>query len=451
MAADSLGDATRLLSCSLPCAGISWHNFLAAAGAQPRFYWADGAGKAFAGVGAAAELLAWGAGRYEAIKRQARALFQGAQHLPPVGLAAPRLFGGFAFSPDFTPDNTWSIYAPAWFVLPHYQLASADGQAWLTINAQIPAEENPQDLIPDLRAALREKAAQLAAPAAAQQAPPSALSSIEYPMSFADWQRIVRAATGQIRAGALNKVVLARAAELRFAERLNLLPVLRQLATQYAGCYRFLFEPRPGYAFYGASPELLVAVQGRELRAMALAGSIRRGISAAEDRRLGEQLLGSAKERQEHQIVVDKMRQRLAALTESLSLAPLGISKLSNIQHLQTPIRATLKRESGALPLLEALHPTPALGGDPRPQALRLIAELERLPRGWYGAPIGWLDARLDGQFAVAIRSAVAQEARAWIYAGAGIVAESAPKLEWEETALKFRPMLDAHGADGID
>ena len=95
--------------------------------------------------------------------------------------------------------------------------------------------------------------------------------------------------------------------------------------------------------------------------------------------------------------------------------------------------------------MVEALHPTPALGGDPRRAALQLIRELEPIPRGWYGAPVGWIDSGLDGEFAVAIRSAVAQEARVWIYAGAGIVADSLPEREWEETELKFRPMLDAH------
>ena len=112
---------------------------------------------------------------------------------------------------------------------------------------------------------------------------------------------------------------------------------------------------------------------------------------------------------------------------------------------MHTPIHAQLKVASGLLPLADTLHPTPALGGDPRHIALGLIRQLEPIPRGWYGAPVGWLDAQLDGQFAVAIRSAVAQESRVWIYAGAGIVARSQAQAEWDETALKLRPMLDAH------
>ena len=119
---------------------------------------------------------------------------------------------------------------------------------------------------------------------------------------------------------------------------------------------------------------------------------------------------------------------------------------LSNIQHLFTPIRATLNKAEGILPLVEVLHPTPALGGSPRDLALDFISRAEPTPRGWYAAPVGWIDYKLDGAFAVAIRSAVAQERRAWLYAGAGIVADSVPEKEWAETGLKFRPMLEALG-----
>ena len=442
----------RLLSCSLPCPDVSFDTFLAAVAGQPRYYWekqppATETGEtAFAGAGAAVELLAWGAGRYAKIAQSARELFADA-YMDGAGAAPilPRLFGGFSFRSDFTPDNTWSIYAPAFFALPHYQLTRRQGQMWLTINTQIPAEDKPASLIPDLRAALRAKIVQLQARQDSAAQTQSALRSIEYPLDRARWQGMLEQATARIRAGALQKVVLARAAELRFAGSVKLLPVLRQLAVHYAACYRFLFEPRPQYAFYGASPELLAAARGRQLKTMALAGSRGRGTCPAEDEALGASLLGSAKDREEHQIVVDKLRESLRPLCASLSIGPADLLKLRNIQHLHSPIHAVLRRELGILPLVEALHPTPALGGEPRGAALQLIRELEPIPRGWYGAPVGFIDARLDGQFAVAIRSAVAQGRRAWIYAGAGIVADSQPQAEWEETTLKFQPMLSAH------
>ncbi|MCY4465032.1 MAG: isochorismate synthase [Chloroflexi bacterium] len=437
----------RLLSCSLPCPGIALQDFLAAHDGQARFAWASADGSLeLAGAGSAAELFAWGDARFDNISRDARALFADAMQADnSPSMSGPRLFGGFAFRHDFTPDNTWSIYTPAWFVLPHYQLARAQNETWLTINAQIPTDEAPAAMKKALEAALQTKIAQLRDYRPRRDQQQSRLLDIDYPMSLAAWTRMIERARGSIHAGELNKVVLSRAAELRFDGPVQLLPILRYLAKNYSDCYRFLFEPRPRYAFYGASPELLAAVNGRQLRSMALAGSIKRGASTAEDEQLGERLLQSDKDRSEQQVVVDRICDRLSPLVQSLDIRQLRLRKLRHIQHLHSPIHARLKVASGLLPLASALHPTPALGGDPRHNALQLIRQLEPIPRGWYGAPVGWLDAQLDGQFAVAIRSAVAQEARAWIYAGAGIVARSQAQAEWDETALKLRPMLDAH------
>ena len=438
----------RLLSCSVPCDGISFTDFLGAAEGQPRTYWQNRNDNiAFAGAGTAVELMAWGKDRFRKIVQGARELYAKAHIVGgDPSRTGPRLYGGFSFRDDFTPDNTWSIYAPAHFVLSHYQLVSIGGETWLTINAQIPLDEDPQALVNDLCTALREKIKELQANRARMSGKEqSRLESVHYPMSFAMWQKMIGHATERIHAGELNKVVLSRAAELRFEQRVRILPILNQMATDYADCYRFLFEPRPHFAFYGASPELLASVRGNRMDTVGLAGSIGRGSKLEDDLRLGKELLRSHKNRHEHRIVVDKIRDRLQPLTESLEIASAGLLKLKNIQHLHSPIHGRLKRATGILALVEALHPTPALGGDPRDRAMRLIRDLEPIPRGWYGAPVGWIDANLDGQFTVAIRSAVAQESRVWVYAGAGIVGDSQPKAEWEETALKFRPMLDAH------
>ena len=141
--------------------------------------------------------------------------------------------------------------------------------------------------------------------------------------------------------------------------------------------------------------------------------------------------------------------ERLAPLTAQLEISPQpGVYKIANIQHLLTPVRGRLLEALGVLPVAAALHPTPALGGKPRALAMAFIQQVEPVPRGWYAAPVGWIDVHMDGAFAVAIRSAIAQERRVWLYAGAGIVADSEPDKEWEETALKFRPMLEALGVE---
>lgn len=439
----------KLLSYSLPCTGISFAGFLQNADGQERYYWENQNDHiAFAGAGTSIEITAWGDDRYKKISSQVRELFEDATILGNDNpLTAPRLFGGFSFRGDFTPDNTWSIYAPAYFVLPHYQLVSIDGEMWLTINTQIPLDENPSELVDDLKVALEKKIKQLKANEwNIINLRQSTLKSVNYPMTYDMWDKMITTATQRIQSGELDKVVLSRVAELQFEGRVNMLPILRHLADNYAQCYRFLFEPRPHFAFYGASPELLAGVHGDQIQTMGLAGSIGRGDSPESDQALSDELLHSKKDRHEHQIVVDKIRDRLEPFTSELDIPEMGLLKLSNIQHIYTPIVGTLKQSDGVLSVVEALHPTPALGGDPRDIAMAVISELEPIPRGWYGAPVGWIDSNLDGQFSVSIRSAVAQESRVWVYSGAGIVGDSVPQKEWDETELKFRPMLNAHG-----
>jgi menaquinone-specific isochorismate synthase len=444
----------RLISMSLPCPGVSPADLLHLARGQPRSYWESARDRiAFAGMGIAVELMAWGSNRFAEIEQQARALFEHAVMIDEYEpLAAPRLFGGFSFRDDFVPDLAWADFLPAHFVLPHYQLVRVRDSCWLTLNVHAPLNEDPHALALDLREALLAKIDQLRSVSAQLRSVSASLAArhssarIVYPMPFDQWSRGVERIVQQIRTGVLKKVVLARIAEASFDEPADVDGALAHLERRYPGTYRFLFEPRPGRVFFGATPELLVQVKGDRVMTMALAGSIRRGATPDEDERLAAALLDSAKDRHEHQIVVDEVRARLTPLTRHLEVGATGVMTLSNIQHLYTPINGILREPRGVLPLVATLHPTPALGGEPREAAMRLIDELEPAPRGWYAAPVGWIDRRLDGQFGVAIRSAVVQTTRAWLYAGAGIVAESNPQREWDETNLKFRPMLDALG-----
>lgn len=442
----------RLVSYSLPVSGLSALDFLRQAEGQERFLWEDVRDRiTLAGFGAAVNVMGWGNGRYAQIRQQAQSLFQNAILLGDApDLARPRLFGGFAFRDDFLPDNTWAAFHPAHFILPHYQYVRVGQKSWLTINALIPLADDPEHSLPILQEALTARRDMLLEIgdwrlAHTPQSPIPNLQSLSYPMSPDDWAAIINAARAEIRGGALKKVVLARVCEARFAGRVDIYRSLDYLNAHYADCYRFVFEPRPFHTFLGATPELLAKVDGRTLTTMALAGSIRRSPDPLEDAALGQQLMESAKERHEHEVVVMSILGRLAPLTSQLEISPApGVYKLSNIQHLFTPIRATLAEPDGILPLVEALHPTPALGGSPRAQALEFISRAEPVPRGWYAAPVGWIDYKLDGAFAVAIRSAVVQERRAWLYAGAGIVADSEPDTEWTETELKFKPMMEA-------
>jgi menaquinone-specific isochorismate synthase len=450
----------RLVSAVRPCAGASVAVFLEQAQGQERFYWADGRdGLLVAAFGVAAELVAWGPYRFELIRKKAEALFQDAW-LPPdsESVARPRLFGGFAFRDDFTPDNTWSVFHPAHFILPHFQLVRRGQDAWLTINSLLPAGEAPEASLPWLQEALAARCERLVAPLLpaskgdVKRSEPEAGSGrrvvrVHYPMPFATWAAQIEEAGRRFEESSLQKVVLSRIGEVWLDGRADVGGALTYLDGHYANSIRFLFEPRPHHAFFGATPELLVALDKGQLATMALAGSIRRGQTPEEDAGLAARLLHDPKERLEHDLVVRAIERRLAALAQELAMPPEpAVLPLANIQHLYTPIHGRLLPTTDALALVELLHPTPALGGSPRDPAMAFIRQAEPAPRGWYAAPIGWLDANLDGAFAVAIRSAVTQEERVWLYAGAGIVAASDPAQEWEETGLKFRPILEALG-----
>ena len=431
-----------VLSVSVKCEGVTPLRFLQHAKGQARFLWASpGNRNVIAGFGAAVELSAWGEARVTDIEAQAKALFSS------VKGTQPKLFGGFAFRDDFVPENAWASFPPALFVLPHFQLELSPQGTFLSVHAELQGDDLSED---ELREALLARRALLQESSYIPEPSPSP-TEVRDLTSFTTWETMLEKAQDEMRTSSLQKVVLARTKEARFAEPVSPLGGLEYLEQTYPDCYRFLFEPRPGHAFLGATPELLVETQGREARTMALAGSAPRGENTDADLQFEKELQDDPKERLEHELVSKRIVERLEPLGK-VTQAPTDVLKLSNIQHLHTAVKVELREKTGVLPLLSALHPTPALGGEPLKTAQQLIGELESLPRGWFAAPIGFLDSDLDGAFAVAIRSAVLQstlsETRAWLFAGAGIVPMSVPAREWAETDLKFRPMLRALGAE---
>ena len=255
------------------------------------------------------------------------------------------------------------------------------------------------------------------------------------------WLDAVAAATRLIEKGEIGKVVLARDhavwSEAPFDSRV----LAHRLAARFPDCFTFVAE-----GLVGASPEMLVRRTGREVASLVLAGSAARGDGAAEDTARGDALLGSAKDRDEHAFAVTSVREALAPLCAELEVdAEPFLLRLDNVQHLATRVRGTLTGPApSALRLAGALHPTAAVGGTPTAEAVRVIRELEGMDRGRYTGPVGWVDARGDGEFAIALRCAELSGARARLFAGAGIVAASLPEAELEETRLKLRAMQSA-------
>ncbi|PSB05984.1 isochorismate synthase [filamentous cyanobacterium CCP2] len=260
-----------------------------------------------------------------------------------------------------------------------------------------------------------------------------------------DFQSTVISALESIQNRRLEKLVLANAVDVVSPLPFQWGHSLHNLRQVYPDCYVFSVGNGNGQSFIGASPERLLSIQNQRLVTDALAGSAPRGRSREQDTALAKSLLKSDKERREHQLVVDFITQRLAQFGLNVHLAQEpALLRLSNIQHLHTPIRATLPATLHPLELLAELHPTPAVAGLPRDIACEQIQRYEGFSRSLYAAPLGWVDALGNAEFVVGIRSALLDGHYARLYAGAGIVAGSDPRREMAEVQLKLQALLRA-------
>lgn len=362
--------------------------------------------------------------------------------------AGPVLLGGLGFSGRPPAAGEWSAFGPASLVLPALVHAATPGGSFLTAAVPAAAGEAAGAALARLGERLAGRALQLApAPGALVAQPAGApLSPVEEQPDRPAWDRLVGLFAGAVGRGRLDKVVLARRVLLRSPRELDPVNALRRLAAAGPESTTFAFV-RGGATFLGATPERLVRTEGRSFRTVAIAGSAARGSDEAEDARLAAALLASDKEREEHGIVVEMLRRALAPLAESLQVAPRpGVLRLRHVQHLVTPLEGTLREEAGLLAVAERLHPTPAVGGEPRAEALDLIAEHEGFERGWYAGPVGWLGSDGDGELMVALRCGVVAGREAALYSGCGIVADSDPAREWDESRMKLRPVASALG-----
>jgi salicylate biosynthesis isochorismate synthase len=360
---------------------------------------------------------------------------------PPDGPAGAGLVavGGFAFAPAGGAAPHWAGFGASGLSVPELAIARRGRDVRLTVAVLAEPDDLPEELVARAErrlAGLREAPLPLLDPAPfgrfriASTAPPE------------HYEAAVARAVERIRAGAFEKIVLAREVAVHAPAPHDVAAVFGVLREGFGSCFVYC-AGRGGAAFVGASPELLVRREGLRASTVALAGSTRRSADPAVDAHLGEQLLHSDKDREEQAIVTRRIARSLAPLSVWVA-APdePGIVRVANIQHLATPIRAQLTQPRGALELAGLLHPTPAVGGEPHATAAPLIPALEGLDRGWYAGPVGWTDANEDGEFCVALRCALLRGAEARLYAGVGVVRDSDPAAELAETEVKLGALL---------
>jgi len=409
------------------------------------------------GVGALRSLTAGGPGRFQEIadhwhQLTADALLltnrsgDGTESYTP----RPTLLGGFSFT-DGDATGPWSDLGEARLILPELLYTKRGRETWAIASTLVSPDDDPGEVTTRL-AGHRAYLDTLADPAPSTLAAPRQATPMaeEYPPAE-EWLPSVSRIAEAIRAGELEKAVLARTLCLTRSGGFHPQPALRYLRGNFPECYLFaISHAETGTTFLGATPERIVYRQGERAYITSLAGSAPRGSTPAEDDRIANELLHDPKNRLEHQLVLESILEALVPIGEGVEAAPEPtIHRLPNVQHLFTPVTARVGPETGLLDLVDRIHPTPAICGHPTQDALDLIAAEEPFPRGWYAGPIGWIDAEGDGEFVVGLRSALLHDDRATLYAGCGIMGDSDPRSEFDEANLKFRPMLEALGAGG--
>jgi isochorismate synthase len=401
----------------------------------------DRGGSALAALGCVRELRAEGAGRFGELSARWRALAAEALCDDPDGPPGSGLacFGGFAFADDGGRTAAWEGFAPASMIVPEASLARRDGRCWMTVNLEVCADDTADERVESAQqrlGRLREGALPLLDPA------PSGRYAVESPIPPSHYEEAVARAVERITRGELEKIVLAREVEVHAPSAYDPAALLGVLREAFPSCFTFAVG-RGEATFLAASPELLIRREGARASTVALAGSTRRSADPAVDDHLGERLLRSDKDLGENAIVARRIARALAPRSLWVIVAPEpSLVRVANIQHLARAIRAQLSEPLSAIELAGMLHPTPAVGGEPRERAETLIPALEGLDRGWYAGAVGWADQTGDGEFCVALRCALLRDRVARCYAGCGVVRDSEPAAELAESEIKLGALL---------
>jgi menaquinone-specific isochorismate synthase len=416
-------------------------------------YWRDRNGTIeAAGIGIADSLDATTNGSISAILR---AIHERTRSAPPN----VRYYGGMRFrqgTAHSAPDKYWSAFGEARFVLPFLEYVKENGEYLCHCTIALPLGSS----LEEAHSAVHRKllAFKTALEEADVRASEQSLDHAgEFPRSFQaehranvpnkqGWKRSIEEALKEFDKDNLEKVVLARRVTFEYAHRAgpiaaSAITLLKKRAVEAQRSTLFLFSFGEKAAFFGATPEYLYKRHGRTIATEAIAGTRRRGADAHEDLVKGNELLSSDKDRREHASVQRYVASGLDELTETFSIGKVELLKLSSLQHLYAPFTGILRNDADDAAIIERLHPTPAVGGLPRREALEFLRR-EAFDRGWYAAPVGWVNAHA-AEFVVAIRSALLTEHHAHLFSGAGIVKGSDPEAEWNEIEMKIAPMLE--------
>nr|WP_244960256.1 isochorismate synthase [Actinomyces faecalis] len=394
-------------------------------------------GRGMVGLGRALELHARGTERIEALRAAWRQVVYASWWSDPLVRpgTGPVALGTITFAASSRQDSV--------LLVPRVLIGVDDDGAWLTTAvAEGDAHPRPAEVIEELHAAAAGQETTAAQPGSAVVSPGSHDRST--------YLGCLSRVQERMRAGEVDKVVIARDLLVRPRQTLGAPELLARLARSYPSCWTFAVD-----GMVGASPELLVRLSGRRLASRVLAGTARRRAGAPGERereaaRLAAWLEGSDKNNREHALARSSALQALEPLCSVVQAPPRHVLTLPNVLHLASDITGVVAGDTGALSLVGALHPTAAVGGTPTPQAVDVIETEEPMDRGRYAGPVGWVDWHGEGEWCIALRSGQMSAAAAGpedpvrVFGGGGIMPDSDPLDELAETEAKMRPMLRA-------
>ena len=415
------------------------------------FYWEKPIDDfAIAAAGQLVRVQSTGDSRFKEASAKGKAILNEVHHFTNLNhsLAVVHLLGGFSFF-DHNIGKHWKDFGAGSFTLPEWLIIRDGKFNILTLSFKLSKDDTAQSILEQLydKLAMLDGICQASSYSIGPELDKHNVLNVPTQNSSEHerWINSVTKAKEKITEKEFSKIVVARELPIKLDKPVSDTHIINRLRHQYPDCYSFLIRQNANSSFIGCSPERLASFKGNFIFTEGLAGSTPRGKSASEDAKLEFNLLRCDKDIEEHNIVLNAIQENLTPFADSIEFpSKLGIKKLSNVQHLHTPIRARIKDGVSKTEVLKTLHPTPAVGGFPKEKAIPYITQFEDFDRGWYAGPIGWINAHGEGEFAVAIRSGLIKNEEVRFFAGCGIVEGSDPEKEWEETNLKFIPMLSA-------
>lgn len=344
-----------------------------------------------------------------------------------------RYFGGISFNLNEKDADYWKPFQKFRLVVPRFEYYKKNNKYYFAANICFKSPSNINKAIDDFSNDLKKLNFSTSSPLNLNL---KIKTVLKIPVKN-DWIALLNEAKKQIDENKIQKVVLARMSKFEFIDAPNEKFLIEKLNKNNTNTITFSFSPENGICFCGATPELLFKKEGRLLQTQALAGTKKRENSIVLDKAKEEELLNSKKERKEHALVVNYISEILHQLCSTYLFSNTNVLKLATMQHLSTELNGVLKKNTTVADIINLLHPTPAVCGIPQQDTFKFISDFEPLNRGLYAGPVGWISAK-SAKFAVAIRSALINNNFIYVFAGAGIISESNPEEEWNETEIKL-------------